>query len=162
MLMTPILKSYCMVIPHILTKTFSPKKEQKPDFKLKNESLEADLFFTISFKNHSVCTEKSWPTIEKSKNSLYSPTFSSWDTHQKFRLELRIQVICVSAAFAGVHTLVFNQNRHALRTVLVRRHDGIAHKPLQKSKNEILLCNWATRSIFLSKKKNDLFVKNLS
>ena len=45
MLMTPILKSYCMVIPHILTKTFSPKKHPKPEFKLKNETFKVPPFF---------------------------------------------------------------------------------------------------------------------
>ena len=71
-------------------------------------------------------------------------------------------MICVTSASTRVYIPFFSQNRHELRTVLVRRHLDIPHESLQKSKNEILLCNWATLSIFYFMKKIDLLVKNLT
>ena len=110
----------------------------------------------------SVCTEIPDQPSENWKFN-HESTGSYWcDMHQKNRLETRNQVICVTIALTRVRTLVFSQNRHALRSVLVRRHDRIAHESLKKSKNEILLYNLATLSNFYFMKKIDLFVKNLT
>ena len=110
----------------------------------------------------SVCTEIPDQRSENWKFN-HESTGSYWcDMHQKNRLETRNQVICVTIALTRVRTLIFSQNRHALRSVLVRRHDRIAHKSLQKSRNEILLYNWATLSNFYFIKKIDLLVKILT
>ena len=110
----------------------------------------------------SVCTEIPDQRSENWKFN-HESTGSYWcDMHQKNRLETRNQVICVTIALTRVRTLVFSQNRHALRSVLVRRHDRIAHESLKKSKNEILLYNLATLSNFYFMKKIDLLVKILT
>ena len=110
----------------------------------------------------SVCYENLDPRLENWNFNHEAQWCHRCDIYQKIRLESRIQVICVSIAFARVGALIFSQNRHALRTVLVGRHHGIAHKSLQKSKNEILLCNWATLNNFYFMKKIDLLVKKLT
>ena len=128
MLMSPILKSVCIVIFHMFAKMFRPFKPLKSDFKLKNDTLKVDPYFVNLSKIILYVMRNSDPRSENWKFSHESTGFHGCVIHQKKRLELSFQVICVTIALTRVRTPVFSQNHHALWTVLVSREPEIGHK----------------------------------